>query len=140
MKLKITITALFCLLAASLSAQELSPETLIKRSKRKNLVIKEWNTNARAKTRWMDHYTKYDAEGRKIEEIEYTTYGQKSREVIEYDTKGFVAKEVIYDDRNKVTRVRKYEYNPDGTRKKQYNYLPNGKLYSIKIFEYIDEE
>ncbi len=139
MKTKIILSALFCLLAASLTAQELSPETLSKRAKRKNLIIKEWNTNANAKTRWLDHYTKYDDQGRKVEEIEYTTYGQKSREVIEYNEKGFVDKDIIYDDRNKVVRVRKYEYNPDGSRKKQYNYLPNGKLYSIKIFEYIEE-
>jgi len=35
-----------------------------------------------------------------------------------------------------VVRVRKYEYNADGTKNKQYNYLPNGKLYSVKTYEY----
>ena len=56
----------------------------------------------------------------------------------EYDeTTGKVSKEVIYDDRDKPVRIRKYEYNEDGTKKKQYNYLPNGKLYSVKVFEYL---
>ena len=51
-------------------------------------------------------------------------------------TVGKVTKEEVYDARNKVTRIRLYEYNADGTRKTQYNYLPSGKLYSVKTFEY----
>ena len=86
----------------------------------------------------MDHITVYDDQGRKIEEIEYANYGQKERVTIEYDeATGKVSKEVVYDDRNKPVRIRKYEYNADGTKGKQYNYLPNGKLYSVKTFEYI---
>jgi hypothetical protein len=53
---------------------------------------------------------------------------------------GKVTKEVVYDGRNKAYRIRKYEYNVDGTKKKQYNYMPNGKLYSMKSFEYIFED
>ena len=41
-----------------------------------------------------------------------------------------------YNDRNKVYKIRKYEYNDDGTKKKQYNYNPNGKLETVKTFEY----
>ena len=48
-----------------------------------------------------------------------------------------VIEEVEYNDRNKPVRIRKYEWNANGTKAKQYNYLPNGKLYSIKVFEYI---
>ena len=44
--------------------------------------------------------------------------------------------ETRYNDKDKVVYVRKFEYNEDGTRKKQYTYLPNGKLHTIKIFEY----
>ena len=46
-------------------------------------------------------------------------------------------KEVEYNDKNKPYRIRKYEYNTNGTKAKQYNYLPNGKLESVKVFEYI---
>lgn len=127
--------AFICLGAA---AQTISPETLAKRAKRKNLTVKEWNTTGKGSSKWLDHITVYDDQGRKIEEIEYANYGQKERFTIEYDeATGKVSKEVVYDDRNKPVRIRKYEYNEDGTKGKQYNYLPNGKLYSVKTFEYI---
>ncbi|MBQ5914748.1 MAG: hypothetical protein IIW90_06630, partial [Alistipes sp.] len=114
---------------------------LAKRAKRKNLTVKEWNTDASKKSRWLDHITVYDEKGRKIEEIEYNQFGQIRRETCEYDpVTDMVIKEVIYNDRNKPERIRKYEYNDDGTKHKQYNYLPNGKLYSIKIFEYVFDE
>ena len=127
------------LLASSIAAQSLlTPEQLAKREKRKNLTVKEWNTDSKTKTRWLDHLTTYDSEGRKVEEIEYATYGQKERITIEYDElTGKVSKEVVYDDRDKPVRIRKYEYSEDGTKKKQYNYLPNGKLFSVKVFEYL---
>ena len=126
----------FALLLPALTWAEVSPETLAKRAKRKNLTIREWNTDAKAKTRWLDHITTYDSLGRKVEEIEYATYGQVQRVIIEYDANGFVSREVVYNDKDKPVRIRKYEYNDNGTKKKQYNYLPNGKLYSVKVFEY----
>lgn len=115
----------------------LTPEQLAKREKRKNLTVKEWNTDDRTKTRWLDRVKVYDAQGRCIEEIEYATYGQKWRITSTYDdSTGKVIEEVEYNDRNRATRIRKYEWNEDGTKAKQYNYLPNGKLYSVKVFEY----
>lgn len=116
--------------------QEVSPETLAKRAKRKNLTVKEWNVEQKGSTRWMDHHKTYDSQGRCVEEVEYAKYGQKERIVTTYDDKGLVDKEIVYDDRNRVTRIRRYEYNADGTKSKQYNYLPSGKLYSIKTYEY----
>lgn len=137
-KVVILIAALLC--GISMSAQELDPATLAKREGRKNLVVKEWNTDARTKTRWLDRQTKYDSQGRKVEEIEYASYGQKWRETMEYGENGRVIKEVEYDDRNKPVRIRKYEWNENGTKKKQYNYAPSGKLLSIKVFEYVFDE
>lgn len=117
---------------------EVSPEVLAKRAKRKNLTVKEWNTDSKSKTRWLDRITVYDSEGRKVEETEYATYGQKWRITRTYDEQtGQIAEEIEYDDRDKPVRVRKYMYNADGTKAKQYNYLPNGKLYSVKVFEYV---
>lgn len=124
------------LLLPTVAMAEVSPETLAKRAKRKNLTIREWNTDAKAKTRWLDHVTVYDSLGRKVEEIEYATYGQVQRVTTEYNEEGFVSREVVYNDKDKPVRIRKYEYNANGTKKKQYNYLPNGKLYSVKVFEY----
>ena len=138
--MKRTIYLLACLLIAGTAAAQslLTPEQLAKREKRKNLTVKEWNTDAKTKARWLDHLKVYDSQGRCIEEIEYASYGQRSR--VTYtsdDTTGKVLEEVEYNDRNKPVRIRKYEWNANGTKAKQYNYLPNGKLYSVKVFEYI---
>jgi len=136
----IAICLLFIVLCPlSLCAQSLlTPEQLAKREKRKNLTVKEWNTDDRTKTRWLDRVKVYDAQGRCVEETEYATYGQKWRVTSTYDdVTGKVVEEVEYNDRNRPARIRKYEWNADGTKAKQYNYLPNGKLYSVKVFEYI---
>jgi len=142
MKLRILLTLLIGTLCLSATAQSLlSPEQLAKREKRKNLTVKEWNTDSKTKTRWLDRIKVYDDQGRCIEEIEYATYGQKWRITSTYDdTTGKVLEEVEYNDRNRPVRIRKYEWNPDGTKAKQYNYLPNGKLYSVKVFEYVFSE
>ena len=122
-------------------AQQVTPETLIKRQKRKGLTVKEWNTMANSKQAFLDHVTTYDSLGRKIEEIEYASYGQKSRVVCEYvdplDPASKVLREIEYNDRDKVIRIKKYEYNDDGSKKRQLNYYPNGKLESVKEFEQI---
>ena len=118
-------------------AAQASPESLNeKRDRKKNLTIKEYNTDAKGKSRWLDHVTVYNAEGYKIEEIEYATYGMRERVTFFYDENFVCIKEVVYDDRNKVSRIRKYQYNPDGTKKTQFNYLPNGRLYSTKVYQY----
>lgn len=114
---------------------------MIKRQKRKGLTVKEWNTPTGSKQAFLDHVVTYDSLGRKIEEIEYASYGQKSRVVSEYvdpaDPASKVLREIEYNDRDKVARIRKFEYYDDGTKKRQYNYYPNGKLESLKEFEYI---
>ena len=119
------------------STSFLAGQTNDKREKKKNLTIKEWNTSAATKTRYLDHITKFDANGFKIEEIEYANYGQKSRTTYEYNEAGKCIKQTEYDSRNKPVRIRKFEYYPDGSKKKQYNYFPNGKLETVKEFEYI---
>ena len=122
-------------------SQQVTPETLIKRQKRKGLTIKEWNTASGSKQAFLDHVTTYDSLGRKIEEIEYASYGQKSRVVCEYvdplDPASKVLREIEYNDRDKVTRIKKYEYNEDGSKKRQLNYYPNGKLESVNEYELI---
>ena len=135
----ISLLALSFLLLAPLAAQSLhTPEQLAKRERHKNLTVKEWNTDEKTKTRWLDRIKVYDDQGRCVEEIEYATYGQKWRVTSKYDdVTGKVVEEVEYNDRNRPVRIRKYEWNADGTKAKQYNYLPNGKLYSVKVYEYI---
>ena len=135
---RIYLVVLISIISGAFAYALVSPETLAKREKRKHLTVKEWNTDAKGKTSWLDNLTIYDDQGRKVEEIEYANYGQRERITYQYDNAtGKVEREIVYDYRNKPTRIRKYEYNNDGTKKKQYNYLPNGKLFSIKVFEYI---
>ncbi|MBQ0160545.1 MAG: hypothetical protein KBT28_08000 [Bacteroidales bacterium] len=103
----------------------------------KNLVIKEYKQKNGSKTSQLDQQTTYDALGRKSEVIEYASYGQKSRTVYEYDGNTFrISREIIYDDKGHVARIRKYEYNSNGMKKKQYIYRPDGNLISTKEFEY----
>ena len=107
-------------------AQSVSESTVIKRDNRRGMTIKEWNTMAGSKRAFLDHVTTYDAMGRKIEEIEYASYGQKSRVVFEYpensDITAKVLREIEYNDRDKVVRIKKFEYNEDGTKKRQLHY------------------
>ena len=131
---------LFLALFSTSAYAQLDEATMAKRQARKNLVIREWNTDAKTQTKWLDRVTTYDDQGRKIEEIEYTKYGQKWRETFEYGANGKISKNVIYDEKNKPSAIRKYEYNSDGTKKKQYNYAPNGKLQTVKVFEYTIQE
>ena len=127
---------LILILAGFSASAQVDQATLAKRAALKNLIVREWNTYSKTQTKWLDRVTTYDAEGRKIEEIEYTKFGQKWRETYEYGENDRIVKTVLYNEKNHITQVRKFEYNPDGTRKKQYNYLPNGKLETVKVFEY----
>ena len=134
MKKTIILTMVCCLMAGGLWAQD---NTSPKRERKKNLVVKEWNTKAGSKNPYLDNQVTYDAQGRKVEEIEYASYGQKSRTVYEYEgTSNKCSRQVEYDDKNHVKRIKKFEYNDDGTRRRQYNYKPDGKLESTKDFEY----
>ena len=122
-------------------AQSVSDATIAKRENRKGMVLKEWNTAVGDKRAFLDRVTTYDQFGRKIEEIEYASYGQKWRVVSEYpENSGITAKvvrEIEYNDRDKVVRIRKFEYDEDGSKVRQLNYYPNGKLESVKTFEYV---
>lgn len=122
-------------------AQSVSDATIAKRENRKGMVLKEWNTPAGDKRAFLDRKTTYDEMGRKIEEIEYASYGQKWRVVYEYpansDITAKVVREIEYNDRDKVVRIRKYEYDEDGSKVRQLNYYPNGKPESVKTFEYV---
>ena len=138
---KLLILLAFCSLSVLTFAQSVSESTINKRENRRGMVLKEWNTAAGDKRAFLDRVTTYDEYGRKIEEIEYATYGQKWRVVSEYpansDITAKVVREIEYNDRDKVSRIKKYEYNEDGSKKCQKNYYPNGKLESVKTYEYV---
>lgn len=134
MKKRLLILIVICLIGGTVWAQQNKPD---KRERKKNLVVKEWNTRAGSTTHYLDNMVTYDELGRKIEEIEYASYGQKKRTTYSYEGNSTLCKEQVdYDSKNKPVRIKHFEYNDNGTRKKQYNYKPNGKLESTKTFEY----
>ena len=105
---------------------------------KKNLVVKEWNTNAKGVATTLDHTTTYSAEGKKLEEIEYDSAGnQKWRKRYEWGANGKIACERVYDGRNRLVNYKKFEYNEFGKKKVQYTYDGKGKLISTKLFEYV---
>ncbi len=108
---KLLIVLIFCTIGFGAMAQSVSESTIVKRENRKGMVLKEWNTAAGDKRAFLDRVTTYDEMGRKIEEIEYASYGQKWRIVFEYPTNSDitakVVREIEYKDRDKVTRIRK---------------------------------
>ena len=123
---------LFALLLAAflpMAAQNPNPA-------KKNLVVKEWNTDARGAGKRLDHITTYNADGKKIEEIEYTATGQKWRKRYEYNGTRCI-KELVYNERNRLVTIKKYEYDNLGRKKTQYNYDAKGTLLTIKTFEYL---
>ncbi len=125
---------LFLLLAAAFTA---AAQDSIPRLNKKNLVVKEWNTDARSGKKVLDHVTTYNSDGRKVEEVEYNTDGQKWRKRYEWGEDGKISKELVYDERNRLVNIKKFEYNAFGRKKLQYTYDAKGKLKSIKDFEYI---
>lgn len=107
---------------------------------KKNLVIKEWKTDARSGAKMLDHVTTFNADGRKAEETEYNSDGQKWRKRYEYGPNGKVSRELVYDERNRLVNIKKIEYNEFDRKEVQYTYDAKGKLKSIKNYEYIAED
>ena len=133
MKRLLVFLAAALLLIPAAFAQE---QTTTKMDK-KNLVIKEWNTDAKGNHKTLDHVTTFNADGKKVEEIEYNQDGQKWRKRFEYDQNGKVSRELVYDYRNRLQSYKKFEFNELGKKKIQYTYNAKGKLISIKQYEYI---
>lgn len=134
---KLTFLLVFCSLlmfaALPAGAQEAAQQKIDKR----NLVIKEWNTDIRSGAKVLDHVTTYSPDGKKLEEIEYSTTGQKWRKRFSYNDAGKCIQEDIYDERNRLNSIKKIEYNEFGRKKTQTTYNARGKVVAVKHFEYI---
>lgn len=134
-RIVILIFALLMIPALRVSAQAGDGVSKINK---KNLVVKEWNTNAKGLAGTLDHMTTYSPEGKKLEEIEYDSAGkQKWRKRYEWGENGKMARESVYNERNRLVNVKKFEFNEFGKKKVQYTYDAKGKLISTKLFEYI---
>ncbi len=111
------------------------------RSHGKRLTVKEWKTTPDGRNKWIDHVEVYNALGQLVEEIEYSDFGrhQAWRSEYTYNDKGLLIKEVVYNERNKIDKVRKFEYDDEGVCTRRLNYNANGTLNSYRQFEYIYE-
>lgn len=129
----LTLASALLLLGAA-GAQE--PQKMNK----KNLVIKEWNTDPKGGSKVLDHVTTYNPDGKKIEETEYSGSSQKWRKRFEYAADGKLSKEYVYDERNRLQTYKTFEFNEFGKKKVQYTYNAKGKLLSVKHYEYIAQD
>ena len=116
-------------------AQETTPKI-----NKKNLVIKEWNRDAKSNAQVLDHVTTFNSDGKKVEEIEYNSDGQKWRKRYEYGPDGKMSRELVYDEHNRLVGYKKFEYNEFGRKKTQYNYDAKGRLQTTKVYKYIAED
>lgn len=108
------------------------------KSKGRKLTVKEWKTTPDGKNKWVDHVEIYNAKGQLIEEIEYGDYGRHLswRSEYFYNSRGQLEKEIVYNERNKPSKVRKFEYNSEGVCTRRLNYGANGILNSYRQFEF----
>ncbi len=84
---------------------------------KKNLVIKEWNTDVKTNAQILDHTTTYNSEGRKIEEIEYSPNGVKWRKRFEYNAAGKVTKELFMTTTTACRPIKHTNTTSSGARK-----------------------
>ena len=136
MKRLILIARASLLIVPSVAAQDAQKQKMNK----KNLVIKEWNTDPKGGSKILDHVTTFNPEGRKIEETEYGSDGQKWRKRYEHGADGKVSKEYVYDSHNRLQTYKTFEYNEFGRKKVQYTYNAKGRLLTVKNFEYIAQD
>lgn len=124
----------FLLLVPAAGAQQ------TRKINKKNLVVKEWNTDPKGGNRRLDHVTTYSPEGKKIDETEYNSDGQKWRKRYEHGPDGRVSRELVYDAHNRLQTYKTFEYNEFSRKKVQYTYNAKGKLLAVKHFEYIVQD
>lgn len=125
----IVIMAIIIMLPLSLQAQKKEKDG------KKLKEEKEWIIE-RGKKR-LDNLIRYNEDGKKVEEIKYASFGQKERITYEYNTNGKVSKKVYYDERDKEEKTVVPEYDNEGVKIKETVYFPNGKVKSVKEFEYV---
>ena len=134
MKRLLILAAAALLLVPGAGAQE------AQKINKKNLVIKEWNTDPKGGHKVLDHTTTFSPEGKKIDEVEYGSDGQKWRKRYEYGANGKMCRELVYDEHNRLQTYKTFEWNEFSRKKVQYTYNAKGKLLSVKHYEYLAQD
>lgn len=135
---------IFAIMALGLATDAVAsfPErSRLARESGRRLKVQEWKTTPDGRKKWVDHVEIYDAEGRLVEEAEYSDFGTRLawRSELVYDELGRLAAEYVYNERNKLSKVRKFEYDDKGACVRRMNYNANGVLNSYRQFEFIYE-
>ena len=135
------ILTIFALLATVSTYAEKRERSLMAESAGKRLTVKEWKTTPDGKNSWVDHIEVYNEKGQLISEAEYSDFGRHLawRSEYEYNAQGQLIKEVVYNERDKISKVRKFEYDSNGVCTRRLNYNANGTLNSYRKFEYTYE-
>ena len=141
MQFKHIITTIALLLFATVAMAQSPERAEMARAKGKKLTVYEWKTTPDGKKKWVDHAETYNAQGQLIEEAEYGDYGTRLawRSTFEYNTQGQLIKERVYDERNRLSKIRTFEYDANGVCTRRMNYNADGKLNSYRQYEYTFE-
>lgn len=141
MRLFRIILTIIAIISTVNSYGESRERSLMAESAGKQLTVKEWKTTPDGKKSWVDHIEVYNEKGQLISESEYGDYGRNLawRSEYEYNSAGQLVKEIVYNERNKISKVRKFEYDSNGVCIRRLNYNANGTLNSYRKFEYIYE-
>ena len=141
MNIKHLIFTVIGLLTLTLAFGDYPERSDMAKQHNKRLTVKVWKTTPDGRNKWVDHVEEYNAQGQLIAEAEYSDFGRSLtwRAEYTYNDAGQLIQEVVYNERNKVSKVRKFEYNSEGVCTRRLNYNANGMLNSYRQFEYIYE-
>ena len=136
--MKNLIVTVVALMLSVVAFAEKAERSAMAKSRGERLTVKEWKTTPDGKNKWIDHTEVYNAQGQLVEEAEYSDFGRSLawRAEFTYNAGGQLVMEVVYNERNKVSKVRKYEYDANGVCTRRLNYNTNGTLNSYRQFEY----
>ena len=142
MRLRHIATTIILIATAITTLMAQDPQrAALARAKGKQLTVNEWKTTPDGKKKWIDHAEVYNAKGELIEEAEYSDYGTRLawRAEYKYNERGQLIKELIYNERDKLSKVRTYEYDANGVCTRRMNYSADGKLNSYRQYQYTFE-
>lgn len=141
MKIKHIVAIIALILLPTITMAQNPERAAMARAKGKQLTVNEWKTTPDGKKTWVDHAEVYNAKGQLIEEAEYSDYGTRLawRAEYIYNDKGQLTKELIYNERDKLSKIRTFEYDANGICTRRMNYSADGKLNSYRQFKYTFE-
>ena len=142
MRLRHIATTIILIATAITTLMAQDPQrAALARAKGKHLTVNEWKTTPDGKKKWIDHAEVYNAKGELIEEAEYSDYGTRLawRSEYQYNERGQLVKELIYNERDKLSKIRTFEYDSNGVCTRRMNYSADGKLNSYRQYQYTFE-